>query len=342
MEAHGTGTPLGDPIELRALWEVLGNGRNEKLTVGCVKTNIGHLEGAAGIAGLIKVVLSLVHREIPPHLHLSQLNPKIAVESMDIRIPREMTPWRMPAGGIRMAGVSSFGISGTNAHVILEGAPGMERAGNPLPEREWHVLPLSAREEPALQELAERYLEWLGAHPDAALADVAYTAAVGRSHMEERAAVVARSVPEARQLLSKLVAGESASGLYRKGGGGAQSTPAEELAGQYVSGATVDFAGWDRAYQRRKLALPTYPFQHQQALLDGSRRAARGGRGRSESASAAGHAQGTGDGGSDLQPAGRLCLSGMAGGPSGVPGRSWRRERSTWRRHWRARPDRCD
>ncbi|MEK7786025.1 MAG: polyketide synthase, partial [Chloroflexota bacterium] len=127
IETHGTGTSLGDPIEAQALGAVLTRGRPEsnKLAIGSVKTNIGHAEAAAGIAGLIKVVLALQHKEIPPHLHLHRRSPFIPWDDIPVSIPTERTPW--PAVNDRwIAGVSSFGFSGTNAHIIVEAAPQRE------------------------------------------------------------------------------------------------------------------------------------------------------------------------------------------------------------------------
>ena len=137
VEAHGTGTPLGDPIEMNALMAVLGEGRDRaaRCAVGSVKTNIGHLESAAGIAGLVKTVLMLEHGMIAPHLHVSTLNPHIAMDGTPFVVPAGPIAW--PAGAVpRRAGVSSFGFGGTNAHVILEEAPSMSaapRAPQPLP-----------------------------------------------------------------------------------------------------------------------------------------------------------------------------------------------------------------
>src|SRR5262249_33234570 len=124
MEAHGTGTPLGDPIEMQALGSVLKEGRSQgsKCLVGSVKTNIGHLEVAAGIAALVKVVLSLQHKEIPPHLHLKKLNEHIPLDQLPLAIPREKLSWTTD-GSPRRAGINSFGFGGTNAHVILEESP---------------------------------------------------------------------------------------------------------------------------------------------------------------------------------------------------------------------------
>ena len=124
VEAHGTGTRLGDPIEVQALGAVLGAGRppDRPLLIGSVKTNLGHLEAAAGMAGLLKVIVALQHREIPAHLHLRTPNPFIPWAELPVKVTTEHMPWE-PLGGTRIAGTSSFGFSGTNAHVILEEAP---------------------------------------------------------------------------------------------------------------------------------------------------------------------------------------------------------------------------
>ncbi len=219
VEAHGTGTPLGDPIEVRALAAVYGPGRpgGQPLSVGSVKTNVGHLEAAAGIAGLIKVVLALRHGQIPPHLHFQEPNPHLPWKELPVAIPLRLTPW--PAAGPRLAGVSSFGFSGTNAHAVLEEAP--PAAGRAaVPDRPCHLLVLSARDGAALRELAARYADHLAAHPDENLADVCFTASVGRAHFAHRAAVVADSLAQARERLSALAEGRDEPGLVRGEGRG--------------------------------------------------------------------------------------------------------------------------
>jgi acyl transferase domain-containing protein len=146
VEVHGTGTALGDPIEVEALASALCKGRSPKqpLMIGSVKTNIGHLEAAAGVAGLIKVVLAIQHREIPAHLHLKNPNPSISWEDLPIAIATEQTPWSPAGGQPRLAGVSSFGMSGTNAHVLLEEAPTRSQVNLEV-ERPIHLLTLSAK-----------------------------------------------------------------------------------------------------------------------------------------------------------------------------------------------------
>src|SRR5579883_1732097 len=165
IEAHGTGTSLGDPIEVRTLGAVLGKKHSEKqpLMVGSVKTNFGHLEPAAGIASLIKVVLALKHREIPPHLHLKQVNPHISLEENGLTIPTELTPWSVAEGQKRLAGVSAFGMSGTNAHLVLEEAPISEVVQSTEFQRPLHLLTLSTKSETALKELAHRFENYIAA-----------------------------------------------------------------------------------------------------------------------------------------------------------------------------------
>jgi len=187
VEAHGTGTSLGDPIEVGALAGVYG-ARRDRIALGSVKTNIGHLEAAAGIAGLIKVVLALQHRQIPPHLHFQKPSPHIPWSRLPFDIPRVLTEWT-PVDGRRIAGVSSFGFSGTNAHVLVEEAPPLDRPSVDT-DRPYHLLCVSARTDAALDDLAERYAVHLETASDP-VADVCHTAAVGRNHFGRRLAVVA-------------------------------------------------------------------------------------------------------------------------------------------------------
>src|SRR5581483_8579174 len=200
VEAHGTGTSLGDPIEVQALAAVLGEARpsDRPLLVGSVKTNLGHLEAAAGVAGLIKVVLAMQHETIPPHLHFREPNPHIPWRELPVAVTSEATPW-CRGDRPRVAGVSSFGFSGTNAHVLVEEAPRAAAGAGAAVDRPLHVLALSAKDEPALDELAARYAAHLAG--DEAIADVCYTANAGRSHFAHRLAV---SGADAREIASRL------------------------------------------------------------------------------------------------------------------------------------------
>lgn len=191
IEAHGTGTPLGDPIEVMAIARVLCQERSHPLFIGSVKTNVGHLDAAAGVAGLMKVVLSIQHGAIPPQLHFTEPNPRIPWDDWPIRVPTELTPWHSAK---KMAGVSAFGMSGTNVHLIVEQAP--ERTTMPASQPQY-LLPLSAQDPETLHDLAQAYLTHLKADSgDHALGDMCFTAATGRAHFNHRLAVVADS-PEA-------------------------------------------------------------------------------------------------------------------------------------------------
>ncbi|MDT0263830.1 non-ribosomal peptide synthetase/type I polyketide synthase [Jatrophihabitans lederbergiae] len=212
VEAHGTGTPLGDPIELRALNAVLGDRSGAgPLLVGSVKTNVGHLEPAAGMAGLIKVVLALRHERIPPHLNLNTVNPDIGLDELQLQIPTEGATW--PRSELpRIAGISSFGASGTNAHVIVAEAPALPPA-EPSDTGTTHVLTLSARTPSALTAMARRYAQALTAQDADDPADVCFTANTGRARFGERLAVVAGSAAELAAGLLGEVAGERVPGV---------------------------------------------------------------------------------------------------------------------------------
>lgn len=211
IEAHGTGTPLGDPIEIKALGEVFGQRSADRaLRVGSVKTNIGHLEAAAGIAGVIKTVLAIQHRTIPPHLHLLQPNPMIDWARYRIQVPLQATDWQTHADAPRRAGVSSFGFSGTNSHLVLEEAPVARApviAASTTATRS-ELLVISAQSSTALKELASRYCATIArsAHGSPSLAAVAASAALGRSHLGERLAVVAASADDANRQLAAFAA----------------------------------------------------------------------------------------------------------------------------------------
>ncbi len=201
VEAHGTGTTLGDPIEVNALGRVYGAARDhaDPLLIGSVKTNVGHLEAAAGVVGLIKIVLAMQNNALPPHLHFKNPNPYIGWDSLPIKVTAEATPW--PQGDApRIAGINSFGFSGTNAHLIVAEPPRREvEAGV---ERPLHLLTVSARNQDALREAVRRLEEYLFENPDVPLADVAFTASTGRDHFEERLALLAETPTEAASQLS--------------------------------------------------------------------------------------------------------------------------------------------
>ena len=245
LEAHGTGTAVGDPIELDAVANVYGRGReaDQPLLTGSVKTNIGHLESAAGVAGLIKAVLAVRRGVIPKHLHFDDPNPSFDWESQPIQVTSTMMDWPHRSDRPRLAGVNSFGISGTNAHIVVEEHLGAEdernrehpegpakavQAAHPdlthdqaqmegTSPRRTRLLPLSGKSEGAIRELAVRYLSWLegrteqltpdGAASDPALSDMSWTAGAGRSHFDYRAGLVFDDATALRDRLGELAEG---------------------------------------------------------------------------------------------------------------------------------------
>ncbi|MCA9717194.1 MAG: alpha/beta fold hydrolase [Myxococcales bacterium] len=209
VEAHGTGTALGDPIEVSALAAVYGKPRSVErpLLIGSVKTNIGHLEPAAGIAGLIKTVLALQHGELPGHLHLNEPNPHIAWDELAVEVSRTRQPWPEDEGA-RVAGVSAFGLSGTNAHVLLEQPPVEPAPASARPESSHYLLTLSGQREEVLNLLAGRYASFLRKHPEVELADVCHTANTGRVHHAHRLALVSSSRANLASDLESIAAGE--------------------------------------------------------------------------------------------------------------------------------------
>jgi acyl transferase domain-containing protein/acyl-CoA synthetase (AMP-forming)/AMP-acid ligase II/acyl carrier protein len=214
IEAHGTGTELGDAIEVAALNAVFGANRKEREPVylGSVKTNIGHLEAGAGIAGLIKTVLCLSRATVVPHLNVEVLNPKCQFDQTPFLIPGEAKSWK-PSGERRFASLSSFGFGGTNAHVVLEEGP-QDSKSRPSGELEESLLCVSSRTESGLEKLARDYVERLP-KMNASLADVAAAAGRGRDHYPHRLALVARSVEQARETLAEYVEKGAAAGVFR-------------------------------------------------------------------------------------------------------------------------------
>jgi acyl transferase domain-containing protein/aryl carrier-like protein len=232
VEAHGTGTPVGDPIEANALGAVLAEGRPSGAVcwVGSVKTNIGHLEAGAGIAGVIKTALALYHRKIPPSLHFKTPNPRIDFDRLRLAVPVEPMDW--PANGVRprLAGVNSFGFGGANAHAVLASLEDDKVTGwqgDKVTEAlspchlatlsPCHLLPLSAHSPEALMALAAAWREWLAARPDTPLADLVYTAGVRRGHHLHRLALVADSTRQVAERLEACRPGDLE--LFRRGGG---------------------------------------------------------------------------------------------------------------------------
>jgi acyl transferase domain-containing protein/acyl carrier protein len=220
IEAHGTGTALGDPIEMGALGKVFSAGRDAEkpLIVGSAKTNFGHLEAAAGVAGLIKVVLAMQHEAIPPHLHFTEPSPHIDWQNLAVDIPTSLRSW--PSGTRpRLAGVSSFGFSGTNIHIVLEEAPAA--LASPMPaatvdvERPQHLLTLSAPTPEALDDLAASHARHLAANPHMSPGDLCFTASTCRSAFAHRLALRGASIEELRARLETRTESPAAPGFAR-------------------------------------------------------------------------------------------------------------------------------
>lgn len=214
VEAHGTGTPLGDPIEIGALSQVY----RQPLLVGSVKANIGHLEASAGIASVMKVALALQHRQIPPQLHLRQPNPMIRWNDIAVRVPTELSPWPRPDQGEAVAGISAFGFSGTNVHMLLSAPPPANEAGAPAAAEgqegaQPRLLVLSARTLPALRSLAQRWAEGPLRQPQLDLEQACALAARCRTPFAQRLSLVADSVDQARAALDEFAAHGEAAGV---------------------------------------------------------------------------------------------------------------------------------
>ncbi|HXA51418.1 MAG TPA: beta-ketoacyl synthase N-terminal-like domain-containing protein, partial [Candidatus Acidoferrum sp.] len=213
VETHGTGTPLGDPIEVQALGRVYGEGRDaaHPLLLGSVKTNVGHTEAAAGMASLIKTVLAIRHGEAPASLHVKTPNPRIPWDRLPVRVANVRTVWP-DRGRPRAAGISSFGFSGTNAHVIVEQAPAVAETVAEW-KRPLHVMCLSARTPEALSQLTLRYQEHLSLHGDASFEDVCFTANTGRAQFSHRLALIAANSQQAAARLAAFHAGRGQEGV---------------------------------------------------------------------------------------------------------------------------------
>jgi len=233
IEAHGTGTRLGDPIEINAIKNVFHDKKKNPLIIGTVKTNIGHLEAAAGIAGVIKTILSLQYKCIPKHLHFNTLNPSIELASIPAQIPVDVIEWKKRSDKLRRAGISSFGFSGTNAHLILEEAPLKSIQEIPA-KQEQQVLMISAKTELALATQVQQYIAYLKQTHEP-IANICYTSQLGRAQFLHHIAVIGQSIAE---LITKLNQHEYAS---------------EQEIEQYLYPTNSHYL---------KVQLPTYAFEH--------------------------------------------------------------------------------
>ncbi|HEX3660932.1 MAG TPA: SDR family NAD(P)-dependent oxidoreductase [Acidobacteriaceae bacterium] len=254
VETHGTGTALGDPIEVEAIAAVFRAGaRPAPCTLGAAKANLGHLEGAAGIAGLIKAVMVLRHRWMPPVANLRELNPHLAMEGAQLEIPRIGRSW--PSEQPRMAGVSSFGWSGTNVHVVLEEAPAVDvrSAGS----GRWPVV-ISAQTPEALRQLAEAFAERLDSSRDVELPAMSYTSTVRRTAHRCRIAVEGTQPQEIARQLRQWLADPKV---------GSRETKKDERLARWASGGDVDWSAWFPE-PLHVVDLPHYPFQGREYWIE--------------------------------------------------------------------------
>ncbi|MGY0777280.1 SDR family NAD(P)-dependent oxidoreductase [Azospirillum argentinense] len=264
IEAHGTGTPLGDPIEVNALRRAFSRLRRDGGAVpagpwcrlGSVKTNIGHLEGAAGIAGVIKILLMLRHGRMPALHGFETLNPRIDLDGSPFTVLAEPCPW--PRGERpRIAGVSSFGFGGANAHLLIGDAPDLPALPRVEPDGTFHIVPLSARTGEGLRALVRRYRDFLGGvGAEAAVADIAFTARTGRDALERRIALIAADAEGLRRALDAFLEGRGDAGLVTP------DSPPSEAAGDALTAwlGSKDGAPLPGGAEGRRVGLPTYPF----------------------------------------------------------------------------------
>ena len=293
VEAHGTGTLLGDSIEYGAISRAIREYTDKKqfCAIGTVKTNIGHTGGAAGIAGVLKLLLSLKHRQIPPSLHFQKGNPAIEFESSPFYVNTELTEWRVEPNQKRRAAVSSFGFSGTNAHVVIEEAPSIERT---TVESPGYIIVLSARTSEHLKQQVQNLLAMLKGRPDLSLNDLSFTLFVGRLHLSHRLSCLARNQQELTRLLEQWSETGVASQVYtsevqegktreqptlKKFGnyciqecrnstnGASYLEYLATIADLYVQGYSLDFHALFSPDSRR-IPLPSYPFARERYWID--------------------------------------------------------------------------
>lgn len=273
IETHGTGTSLGDLIEVEALSRIFSDGTiRQPLVLGAAKTNIGHSEGASGIAGLIKVILALEHGEIPPNLHLNVPNTQINWQELPFVLPNKPVSWNSQEQA-RIAGVSAFAFSGTNAHVIVSEAPKLESSHlkNLLPS---HLLTLSARTEKALRELVSNYADYLYTFTHLSLADICFTANTTRRQFNYRVAIIADSTSDLQSKLTQFIAGDKSADIWQ----GRVEIDRNEIVNPdmsnwqqtiynlselYIKGKYIDWSDIYNNSNCHKISLPTYPFQRQ-------------------------------------------------------------------------------
>lgn len=252
VEAHGTGTALGDPIEIAALMDAFGPLPARSCYLGSVKTNLGHLSWSAGMAGLIKAILALKYRKIPPTLHFSTPNPLANIEGSPFVVSSELVDWQVNDDLPLRAGVSAFGLGGTNAHVVLQEAPA-RREGTSAPGHHWHTITLSANSTEALAELRKSYARYLAQVPQASLADICYTTNTGRAHLPFRYAAAAASNEALERQLSSI----DVKAATEQTGNGQRSPTCGKPIAFLFSGQGAQYAGMGRQLYESQVEFRT-------------------------------------------------------------------------------------
>ncbi len=293
IEAHGTGTTLGDPIEINALNKAFGKFTQQQTfcAIGSAKAHIGHLEGSAGLAGVVKVILSMKHKHIPAMPKFEQLNPYIKLDGTPFYVNTELEEWEPRAGALRMAGVSSFGLLGHNAHVVIEEYRELKTEHKELRTNEPHIIVLSARNEERLKVYAHKMAHFLKTtEPPIKLTNIAYTLQTGREAMEARLAMVVSAIEDLTEKLMQYCQGKSDivnvyagqitgennnTELLVSGKSGEQFLQAvieerelNKIAQLWVANVGIDWRGFYPENLPNRISLPTYPFAKERYWID--------------------------------------------------------------------------
>ncbi|SFE51956.1 Acyl transferase domain-containing protein [Chitinophaga sp. CF118] len=276
IEAHGTGTSLGDPIEIAGLTKAFQSDKKQYCSIGSVKSNIGHGEAAAGMAGITKVLLQMKYKQLVPSLHSATLNPNIDFESSPFKVQQKLEAWTTENNEPRLAGVSSFGAGGSNAHIIIEEYRPTER--EPYRNTAPAIVVLSGRNAESLKRQVVNLKNYLEANPDTPFHDIAYTLQIGREAMTERLAIVSKNQEELKTQLISFLEGKTdnllrgnikkdKSDFLLEGGAGQayinyaiEQKENKSLAQLWVKGMFIDWHLLYGEHRPRKISLPTYPF----------------------------------------------------------------------------------
>lgn len=277
IEAHGTGTVMGDPIEIEGLTRAFATNEKQFCKIGSIKSNIGHCESAAGISGLTKVIMQLKYKQLVPSLHSTTINPKIDFANSPFCVQQKLEPWNVKNGKLRLAGISGFGAGGSNAHIIIQEYPEVSHS---VSSNQPALIVLSARNKTRLKVIATRLNDFLEKNKNASVQDIAYTLQVGRVEMEERVALVVTDTEILKRELSLFIA--DVPGIYKTGNinekqvtsNAAKITESIEngdidvLSAHWSQGEKINWDLLHKNDRRRKLSLPTYPFEKQKYWFD--------------------------------------------------------------------------